>query len=58
MAALTISCGDGSNNSSQGKDGDVEQNESLDPAESDRSIHSDTTTTGDNNTQNQYDTLK
>ncbi len=57
MAALTIGCGDGSNNSSQGKAGDAEQNESL-PAESDGSIHSDTTTTGGNNSQNQYDTLK
>jgi hypothetical protein len=62
LAGLAIGCGDNNSNnwvSSPNAESELEENAPVDPAESDTSsIHSDTTTSGGMNRQNQYDTLK
>ncbi len=58
FAALALSCD--TNNRSSGRDtgSESEERAPVGPAESDTtSIHSDTTTSGGMNRQNQYDTL-
>ena len=58
IAILALGC-DANNRSSERSDGsELEERSAVDPAESDTSIHSDTTNTGGLNRPNQYDTLK
>ena len=59
VTAFAMSC-DAPNQSSEGGPGsELEDKAPADPAQSDEStIHSDTTTSGGMNRQNQYDTLK
>ena len=59
MTALALSCDAPNQSSDRGPDSELEDKTPADPAESDESnIHSDTTTSGGMNRQNQYDTLK
>ena len=57
LAALAFAC-DSPDRSSE-RDAEIEEQTPLDAADNDdASIHSDTTTSGGMNRQNQYDTLK
>ena len=56
---FAVSCDAPNRSSEQGAGSELEDRAPVDPAESDTSsIHSDTTTSGGMNRQNQYDTLK
>jgi hypothetical protein len=56
---VVISCDAPNRSSERGAGSELEEKAPVDPAESDTSsIHSDTTTSGGMNRQNQYDTLK
>lgn len=59
IAALSFACDAPNRSSERGAGSELEENAPVDPAESDTSsIHSDTTTSGGMNRQNQYDTLQ
>lgn len=59
LAILSFACNAPNRSSEQGTESEMEEQAPLDPAESDTSgIHSDTTTSGGLNRQNQYDTIK
>ena len=60
IATLALACDANNRSSETGAAGsELEEQAPVDPAESDTaSIHSDTTTSGGMNRQNQYDTLK
>ena len=59
LAALAIGCDANNRSSERGAGSELEERAPADPLESDTtSIHSDTTTSGGLNRQNQYDTLK
>jgi hypothetical protein len=56
---VLISCDAPNRSSERGPGSELEEKAPVDPAESDTSsIHSDTTTSGGTNRQNQYDTLQ
>ena len=59
IATLALACDANNRSSEEGAGSELEEQAPVDPAESDTaSIHSDTTTSGGMNRQNQYDTLK
>lgn len=59
VAVFALSCDSPKQSSEGGSDSELENSTPVDPAETDESnIHSDTTTSGGVNRQNQYDTLK
>jgi hypothetical protein len=59
VAALAFGCDANNRSSEHGAGSELEERAPVDPAESDSSsIHSDTTTSGGMNRQNQYDTLQ
>lgn len=59
FAALMMGCDAENRSSEQGAGSELEERAPAEPTESDDgTIHSDTTTSGGMNRQNQYDTLK
>lgn len=58
LTALAFSCDAPNKSSERGAGSELEETAPADPAEDNTSIHSDTTTSGGTNRQNQYDTLK
>jgi hypothetical protein len=58
VAALALGCDANNRSSEHGAGSELEEQAPVGPAESDSSIHSDTTTSGGMNRQNQYDTLQ
>ena len=59
VAVLALGCDANNRSSEHGAGSELEERAPVDPAEPDStSIHSDTTTSGGMNRQNQYDTLQ
>lgn len=58
VTAFAMSCDAPNQSSERGPGSELEEKAPADPVESDESIHSDTTTSGGVNRQNQYDTLQ
>ena len=59
IAVMALACDAPNRSSEQGAGSELEEKAPAEPSESDTSsIHSDTTTSGGVNRQNQYDTLK
>ena len=59
LAVVALGCDANNRSSEHGAGSELEERAPVDPAESDTSsIHSDTTTSGGMNRQNQYDTLQ
>jgi hypothetical protein len=59
LAGFALGCDAPNRSSEEGAGSELEDRAPVDPAESDTtSIHSDTTTSGGMNRQNQYDTLQ
>lgn len=59
LAVLSLACDSPNRSSERGGGSELEDRAPVDPAEPDTSsIHSDTTTSGGMNRQNQYDTLQ
>jgi hypothetical protein len=59
LAVIALGCDAPNRSSERGAGSEIEEQAPVDPAESDTSsIHSDTTTSGGMNRQNQYDTLQ
>ena len=58
LTTFAFACDAPNQSSDQGAGSEIEDRAPVDPAEPDNSIHSDTTTSGGVNRQNQYDTLQ
>lgn len=58
LAVVALACDAPNQSSERGAGSELEDKAPVDPAEENSSVHSDTTTSGGMNRQNQYDTIK